>query len=308
MSQRLIDITDDFEQATSNLEQQVLDRIYRAFDAALRDTRRQIREVYPRLQSLQNSGDLTLLNRQTLIAQELADYLKLLKPEQAEQMDALLSELLQQSTENGQRLAEALTKEIDPAYDMAPFVQVPLDAVIAQARTFRERLFRYSDQEASQISAVVEQGLVQGWDIRRTELQLNQLGVRFKSSAETVALTETMSAYNRGAMDRYQRSGLELVQWTVTPSERLCRYCLARNMKVYRVDEVVYPLHPRDRCALMPWFEEWQEQGLTDDAFARQYRERTLKELRAEGVEPDSGLAPFEKGKIEQPPEPVWQP
>lgn len=308
MSARLIAIADEYEQATADLEQQVLDRIYAAFDASLRETRRQIQEVYPRLQSLQDSGQLTILNRQALIAQELAEFQKLLKPEQADQVEALTGELLQLSTENGQRLAEVLTREIDPRYPIAAFSRVPIEAVAAQARDFRERLFRYSDQQASLISATVEQGLTLGWGTQKTAGQLNALGVSFKSNAESVARTETMAAYNRGAQDRYERSGIGFIQVVATPSEGLCNYCSARNGKVYKLGDVSVPYHVRCRCTCLPWSEDWQKQGLTDDTFFEQYRERLIDEVKQNGGTPDNGLAPFEKGKLEQPPQAVWAP
>jgi SPP1 gp7 family putative phage head morphogenesis protein len=187
----------------------------------------------------------------------------------------------------------------------APFTIIPIGAVRNQAERFRERLVNYSNQQASQISAVVEQGLIQGWGTRKIEGQLKTLGVSFKSNAETIARTETMSAYNGAAKSRYEQAGVAYVQWIATPAEGTCSLCYARNTKAWKTTEApAIPAHPRCRCTYLPT----ASLSDIDTAFYEDYSKQGLDDLERQGLQPDNGPTYWEKKAGVSPAKPSWVP
>jgi SPP1 gp7 family putative phage head morphogenesis protein len=166
-------------------------------------------------------------------------------------------------------------------------------------------LVNYSNQQASQISAVVEQGLIQGWGTRKIEGQLKTLGVSFKSNAETIARTETMSAYNGAAKSRYEQAGVAYVQWIATPAEGTCSLCYARNTKAWKISEApAIPAHPRCRCTYLPT----ASLSDIDTAFYEDYSKQGLDDLERQGLQPDNGPTYWEKKAGVSPAKPSWVP
>lgn len=219
---------------------ETLKRIFAAYDTSYRNLVKNLREAFPRLEQ---AGSISTLVRQGAIAAELGEALKFINPEAAKELERLGMDTIQQAGDLGQQMAGDALKYVGV---QSTFTTVPVGAVRNQAERFRERLVNYSDQQASSISAVVEQGLIQGWGTRKIEGQLRGLGVSFKSNAETVARTETLSAYNGAARSRYEQAGVAYIQWIATPAEGTCSLCYARNTKVWKITEAPsIPAHPR---------------------------------------------------------------
>jgi SPP1 gp7 family putative phage head morphogenesis protein len=246
--------------------------------------------------------------RQVLVLDALGGALQLLSPEDQALYQQLFEEMLTLSNEAGGTLAEQLLA----AYDddaVGATAAIPVAAVANIAAESTKRLYRYSDDFQQRAIALIGQGLVQGFGARKIQRDLQQQLGLSKGKAETIARTEVMAALNQSAAARYQQAGVEFVQWNVSPSEGLCGYCAARNQRVYRAAQVVYPLHPRDRCFLTPWKPEWQAKGLTDDAFSAEFRRKGLEQLAANGIKPNYGVSSFEKAAgLTEPPSVTWAP
>jgi len=209
---------------------------------------------------------------------------------------------------SGMRAADELIRAQDPGYPLKDFTDIPIESAALQARDGVQRLYRYNDEFRSRASAVVEQGLIQGWGANKVARALRDTVAIGKSKAETIARTELSSAFNDAAKQRYEEVGIDLVQLIVTPSEALCPYCAARDGNVYRVGELMVPLHPRCRCVLLPFSQSWQKRGLTDDAAVSKERDRILSELEADGKQPNFGPTYWEKQSgLTSAPNPVWR-
>jgi SPP1 gp7 family putative phage head morphogenesis protein len=258
-----------------------------------------LRDAMPRLQQ---AGSISTLVRQGAIAAELGEALKFLNPSNEQAIEQLGYDVIQQAVDLGQQMAGDSLNYIGL---QAPFTTIPIGAVRNQAERFRERLVNYSNQQASQISAVVEQGLIQGWGTRKIEGQLKTLGVSFKSNAETIARTETMSAYNGAAKSRYEQAGVAYVQWIATPAEGTCSLCYARNTKAWKTTEAPsIPAHPRCRCTYLPT----ASLSDIDTAFYEDYSKQGLDDLERQGLQPDNGPTYWEKKAGVTPAKPSWVP
>ncbi|MGK7896451.1 MAG: hypothetical protein AB4372_23245 [Xenococcus sp. (in: cyanobacteria)] len=101
-------------------------------------------------------------------------------------------------------------------------------------------------------------------------------------------------------------NNLELVIFKTSERDNVCPYCVAREGNVYRVGEIVLPLHPECAC----WFLPVSKSQLRDKSF-RDFLKTTRKESLAILAEnkgrPNYGIAPFEKG-LKKPPRPVFNP
>lgn len=240
MSSQLVGIADRYDRELAGVTDETLKRIFAAYDTSYRNLVKNLRDAFPRLEQ---AGSISTLVRQGAIAAELGEALKFINPEAAKELERLGRDTIQQAGDLGQQMAGDALNYVGV---QSTFTTVPVGAVRNQAERFRERLVNYSDQQASSISAVVEQGLIQGWGTRKIEGQLRGLGVSFKSNAETVARTETLSAYNGAARSRYEQAGVAYIQWIATPAEGTCSLCYARNTKVWKITEAPsVPAHPR---------------------------------------------------------------
>jgi SPP1 gp7 family putative phage head morphogenesis protein len=299
VSRQLVNIADRYDAELDKASQDVLKRIAAAYDVSYRAMVAKLRDAMPRLQQ---AGSISTLVRQGAIAAELGEALKFLNPGNEQAIEQLGYDVIQQAVDLGQQMAGDSLNYIGL---QAPFTTIPIGAVRNQAERFRERLVNYSNQQASQISAVVEQGLIQGWGTRKIEGQLKTLGVSFKSNAETIARTETMSAYNGAAKSRYEQAGVAYVQWIATPAEGTCSLCYARNTKAWKTAEAPsIPAHPRCRCTYLPT----ASLSDIDTAFYEDYSKQGLDDLERQGLQPDNGPTYWEKKAGVSPAKPSWVP
>jgi len=299
VSRQLVNIADRYDAELDKASQDVLKRIAAAYDVSYRAMVAKLRDAMPRLQQ---AGSISTLVRQGAIAAEMGEALKFLNPSNEQAIEQLGYDVIQQAVDLGQQMAGDSLNYIGL---QAPFTTIPIGAVRNQAERFRERLVNYSNQQASQISAVVEQGLIQGWGTRKIEGQLKTLGVSFKSNAETIARTETMSAYNGAAKSRYEQAGVAYVQWIATPAEGTCSLCYARNTKAWKTTEApAIPAHPRCRCTYLPT----ASLSDIDTAFYEDYSKQGLDDLERQGLQPDNGPTYWEKKAGVTPAKPSWVP
>lgn len=284
---RALEIAARYDVALSQLEERAQRRVAMALESSYRNLERELLASYQR-----HGSNLNLLPRQRtlVIMDEVRQQLELIDPRTARQLTQGYEQMLIAATREGYDMAADLATALE-APRLQPFTAVPMEAIAAQARDGILRLSKHVQAFAERASAIVEQGLTQGWGARRVATNIRkELGTTI-SKAETIARTEVMSAHNSAAKARYKRSGIEYGQWIATPSDRLCPTCAERNTKIYPIDDVLIPAHPRCRCMILPVSEAW---GL-DSEFTEQYRSDTLAELSAQGIEPDTGLSPFEK-------------
>ena len=301
-----LQIADRYDRAVEDLERDAIARLNTALDSVYTDLEKQLSQSYS---GLQTQGGLVASQRRAIIFDELGELLQLKRPGQAERYEKIYNDLMQSASDSGSTMADELVAAIDSQWPIAQFARIPIEAVALQARDGTRRLSRHSEEFAGRASAIVEQGLIQGWGVRRVADNMRrELGIT-KGKAESIARTEVSSALNDAAEQRYKDNGLDYFQIIVTPSEGLCPFCAARNGKVYKVGKMRVPIHVRCRCMKIPWSKSWQEKGLTDDAFIKGYRDRNLAALRADGQKPNNGPTYWEKkAGLSRAPRAVWTP
>lgn len=306
MTFSLEQLASQYTASIDGLEQSAIERINRLIEGNFRALARELREAYREIAPNQS---LLPRERQTLILERLQGLLTVIDPERREEFEEILREVLAASAELGVEAFEGFVRERNPDFDIEDTVGINTDAIAAIATESYQRLIKHGQEFADSISGILTAGLSQGMGVRRVSSIVRQRYGRLRGSVERLVRTETQSALNRAAERNYQRNDIDRVQLLVTADDRLCPYCAARNGYVYRLGEISVPLHPFCRCYLLPWREDWQERGRTQDEEIRDFRQESLQELEQTGREPNFGVAPFERaGGLESPPEPVWRP
>ena len=160
------------------------------------------------------------------------------------------------------------------------------------------------------IMGSVEFHLAQGDSWRQLNKTLKQNVGLAANRAEMIAKTEMSAAMVEGTKMRYEKEGIKEVKWVATESERTCPICVSRHGYVYRLGEMVVPAHPRCRCALVPWEQEWIEKGLIDQEAEKADRQRVVDQLKkSTGKDPNYGPSVFERSlNKDKAPKPLWKP
>jgi len=136
-----------------------------------------------------------------------------------------------------------------------------------------------SSQAARPTREVLAQSLAEGVNPREAARRLtDEIASIQKNRAETLARTETLSAYTEATISRYERAGINKVQhgeWRDSDDERVCPICSSldgREIPMATIDEATFtfepdedqpdslageyalkpPAHPNGRCVLLP--------------------------------------------------------
>lgn len=181
----------------------------------------------------------------------------------------------------------------------------PLSAA-ARATNASARLAQHGADFATKAERIIIDGIIRGRGFAPTARELRRETGILRHEAERIVRTETVAAADSSRQATYAEAGVEHVQHMSVMDERLCGYCASRSGRVYRLGEAEVPLHPSCRCYLAPWKQEWQELGLTDDAWAADHRRKSL-ERTTDPIR--TGPAPSERWRgLDKAPVAVWSP
>lgn len=151
---------------------------------------------------------------------------------------------------------------------------VPTAALEALSRSTLSLITQTSEGIRQSVRQTIAQGILQGLsgeDVRARILATGLTNIPHWPNVEyragVIARTETMNAYNAGALDSLTANGARFVRWIASPDEATCSICLPRDGKVYRIsigatDDLAIdpypnapvldrpPAHPRCRCTI----------------------------------------------------------
>lgn len=244
--------------------------------------------------------------RRLLLLNELQNLLPLIDPQAFDGINQEFVKTLQIADQNGITMAEELIKVLDSDSFVTRTATLPLEQIAIAAENTTQRLQATGYKFSNEASTVIGMGISQGWGARKTATALRQRFGVAKQYAEAEARTSILQAGNEASKRVYADNGIEYIQDWETLDSRTCPYCVARNMRVYRIEDAMIPWHYQCRGKAVPWKESWQRAGLTDDEWAKSFRAKTMEQLDGN---PNYGLTPFEKkAGITEVPKHVWSP
>lgn len=302
MSDRHQQLIEQYNKLFATTETRIIERINRALAVSYWQLAKDLKRKYP---SVKENTNLLPIYRAELLLSQMKNLLDLTG--NTNQYQRIFEDLLQTSNELGLNLAQELIRITDQDFVMAT-ASIPLEQVKYAAEEQTRYLSRYGTEFANNASAVVEQGIIQGWGVKKLEKALQaQLGVT-KVRAEMIARTASVSAGNAAAIQQYQENNMDGFIWVATVDDRVCGTCATRNGNAYRLNETRPPIHPRGRCYSTPFKFDWLNKGLIDRDWYAKFRADGIAEVEKQGKKLNYGVGGFEKGNREQPPEAIWTP
>jgi SPP1 gp7 family putative phage head morphogenesis protein len=301
-----LDLIERTNEILQSLEEGAITRIEAALEASYRQLERQILARYPQYSSAAKPG-LLATQRALLLMDELKELLPLFNAKLGAQIQQEFKQLLELASQEGISLSTELMRLQGGESFVTSTAAIPIETVAIAAEQSYRRLEKHGAEFAGKATALINQGLIQGWGPQRMIPELRrQLGIT-KGRAQAIARTEVMNAQNQAAQQNYQKNGIAFVQSISTRDDRTCPLCVGRTGNVYKLGTVQVPYHVLCRCFLQPWKREWMELGLTNDRWINEFKTAAIQELKASGKQPDNGLSPFEKAAgLTKPPEIEW--
>lgn len=287
MADRLISIVNDYDKALEGLEADAIARMNQAIDDTYKQLINKLNKTYPRLSKI---PALLETERAALLVEELGHLLSIINPKDRDVYEEMFRGLLGDSSELGAGMVEELIREVDPQFKVASFTKVPAKAMAIAAKNSYQRLLRHGEVFSDKATNTIIRGLAAGWGNKRIASAIKEATKTTKSNAETIARTESANAAVGAAKSRYKESGIEYVIWTTVITE-VCPWCTAKAGKIFRVEDVVIPQHPRCRCGLIPVTPDWARNNVLDFEEIADYSDRARK--ASEGNQ-RTDKAPFE--------------
>jgi SPP1 gp7 family putative phage head morphogenesis protein len=241
-----------------------------------------------------------------LLIQEIKETLSLISPVDAKLLTTELSYLLTSVNALGETLGTELMNAIEQG-SATNSGRLPLQQVALAVEQTTNRLKATGTDFADKASSVIGMGMAQGWGVGKTATALRStLGVS-KGRAETEVRTSVIQAANTAAQMTYAANGVSLVMLNATADKRVCGRCAARNQWVYRIGEIMVPIHQNCRCFTSPYKQSWYDSGLMNSEFIKDFRGKVIDEVGRDRL--DYSASPMErKGGLTEPPKPVWKP
>ena len=139
----------------------------------------------------------------------------------------------------------------------SPFKVVRLPAEQAMVQSYESRVATEIKGLLDYQNVGIQRAIADGFRNRET---IQQITARIKevtpmaqSKAVTIARTETLRAGNDAAKSRYEKAGIQQVQWIAAYDDRVCPICEGLHDEVFNLgEEPEIPAHPNCRCTLIP--------------------------------------------------------
>ena len=274
---RLVGVADDYSRALDGLERRASANIVATIRRSMQGVLRSLRRSYalyledlgpqgfdPAGQSIRRPGSYSAAEATAKYRAILRDAQQFLTEEEIRVWSAGYERDLREASRLGGQLGTDLLRLTGRPDAAVPFSGA--DPLAIRAATLNTSAFiqgeaaRFRDQ----LAQIVGEGATRGWGPKRLEVSIRQAlrGARdpngitrrlgLEQRAALIARTELATAYSQGALMRAREEGFAYVRVLASNDERVCPTCASRNGRVYPVDRVPIPWHPRCRCVATP--------------------------------------------------------
>ena len=281
------------------LEDEAIERMNRALGESYYILEQKIREEYS---DVLQSSSLIPSQRSKLLMAELSDLMPLISGGREEKIKNGVADVIGKGANNGSKLAQELLVSLSDDSYTPNSATLPIEAIADLANNTVKRLKNYDSEFQEKASQILMIGTSQGWGVQKTSSALkSQFGI-FKSQAERIVRTESISAMDAASVKTYLANGVKYIQRVATEDDRTCAYCLSRAGQIYPIGEAPAVIHPNDRCYNMPWVPGYQDDDLSTPEGIAAYRIGLL--LNTNSI-PSSVATSFESSINRNKPEPI---
>jgi SPP1 gp7 family putative phage head morphogenesis protein len=274
---RLVGVADDYARVLDQLERRsarnTVATLRRSLQRVLFDLRRHYAAYVdalgpqgfdPARNAIRRPGEYSAMEATAKYRVIIQDAQQFLTESELSQWRARYEQDLREASQLGGELGAELQRLVGLPPSAVPFTGADPAAIRAAITTtsafIQGEVVRFRDQ----LVQIVGEGATRGWGPSRLERQIRQalrgakdpngitrrLGL--EQRAALIARAELANAYAQGALTRARERGDAYARVLASNDERVCPTCAARNGRVYPVDRVVLPFHPRCRCVPVP--------------------------------------------------------
>ena len=127
--------------------------------------------------------------------------------------------------------------------------------------TFSDRIWMYQDVLKSELSKLLEQGMIQGKGSRELARSLRRVFDTSRSDAERLMSTELRRVQTEAAKQSYEANENDEYEFMTANAQGPCDVCKKLNGKTFKVKDMLPgknapPMHPRCHCCTAPHWDE----------------------------------------------------
>lgn len=161
--------------------------------------------------------------------------------------------------------------------------------------TYSDRIWMYQNMLKSDLSKLLQEGLIQGRNPRQLARHLTKRFGVSKSDAERLMITELTRVQADAQKQSYERNGYEKYKFLAL-NPGACAICKALDGKIFDVSDMMpgenaEPMHPRCHCSTAPYVDReeldrkiaFKEKGGTDEEWERMKNSEKSVEKSSKG-------------------------
>jgi len=127
--------------------------------------------------------------------------------------------------------------------------------------TFSDRIWMYQDILKSELSKLLEQGMIQGKGSRELARSLRKVFDVSRSDAERLMSTELRRVQTEAAKQSYEANENDEYEFMTANAQGPCGICKKLNGKIFKVKDMLPgknapPMHPRCHCCTAPHWDD----------------------------------------------------
>jgi SPP1 gp7 family putative phage head morphogenesis protein len=315
---RLVGVVDDYAAVLDELEDRVVSNTRATLRASMQRVLVDLRRHYvayteslgplgrdPAGNPIRRPGEYSIGEVTAKYRAILADAQQFMSPEEMRQWTLNYERDLAEAARLGGELSGDLLRLAGLPPEAVPFAGADPAAIRAAALTTSAFIQGETARFRDQLAQIVGEGATRGWGPKRLEQQIREAlrGARdpngitqrlgLEQRAALIARTELANAYTQGTLARSRAQGYSYVRVLASNDERVCPTCASRNSRVYAIDSVPLPWHPRCRCVAVPAPDEAVEESDPDTRAVLLDSERWQKEH-------DDGVKTYAEGQWRQ--------
>lgn len=266
-------LADDFVRALDQLERRSRRNTVTILRRSLNNVLSNLRRSYalyidelgpqgfdPNRQAIRRPGEYSAAEATAKFRAIMRDAQQFMTEEELRQWSVSYERDLREAARLGGELGSRLERMVRRPDAEVPFTGADPMAIRAAALSTSAYIQGETARFRDQLVAIVGEGATRGWGPKRLESQIRQAlrGARdpngitqrlgLEQRAALIARSELANAYVQGSLARARERGDAYVRVLASNDERVCPTCASRNGRIYPVDRVPIPFHPRCRC------------------------------------------------------------
>lgn len=177
------------------------------------------------------------------------------------------------------RTAYEVSKGAGVGFNLSRLDEGRIDQLIKRpwaqdGKAFSDRIWSNKEKLVNTLHTELAQCLIRGEPAKAAAGRLaERMGVS-QNQAANLVMTESAAISSAAQKECFRELGVDRYQFDATLDGRTCDFCQEMDQKVFGMSEfeigvTAPPVHPRCRCCVVPYFDDWDELGISVERSAR---------------------------------------